>query len=135
MAGLPVDIPLVTLVPGTYNFPASGGAPMDNTDTHATVTIDRTVTGGLNSVAPAVGIDVDFFQSNDSGNTWEELGGGGFIGGVYINEHTGLTATASLVRVNFDPNFDPAIGRLARARVVVSGGTVAVQGSLYYDQQ
>jgi hypothetical protein len=115
-----VSIPLTTLAPGTYDF---GPAAIADTDTSATVTIDRTVTGGLKSVSPAVNVNLTVYQSDDGGATWFELGGGDFPGGP-------LTGAKFANTAQVQSWFQAGTGRQAKAHVIVTGGSVAVQGSL-----
>ena len=117
-----------TLAPGTFNEPATGGFALADSDVEAVLTVDRTVTSGLNAVTSAVNIILSIWQSNDSGATWVELESdlltGGTItipakygGGTQIKDVLGITLA-------------PGTGRLARAQVTVSGGSVAVAGTL-----
>lgn len=111
----------VTLPLGTRVF---GPAALADSDTKALLTIDRTVTGGLNATA-AARITIDVEQSNDAGATWQQLASGDIRGGTIII-HGGATDTSDDVGMNLWPG----TGRQARATVTVSGAAVAVQGSL-----
>jgi hypothetical protein len=120
MAGT-LTIPQTTLSPGTRNF---GPAPVDDADTMAVLTIDRTVPGGLNSLTPAVTIGIAIDQSGDGGATWANLAGAVLAGGSAAEDprHPGISS----VRVQFSPG----AGRQARATVTVAGGSVTVAGTL-----
>jgi hypothetical protein len=120
MATTTVNIPLTTLPVGVRDF---GPAPIADTDTSATFTIDRTVAAGLKSVSPTVNVNLTVYQSDDGGVTWFELGGGDFPGG-----DLGTAKFANTAQVQCW--FQPGTGRQARAHVIVTGGSVAVQGSL-----
>jgi len=120
MAGT-TNIPLTTLPPGTYEF---GPATVDDADTLAVLSIDRTVANGFNSKTSATTCQISIFQSNDAGATWDMLTSAGFPGGLYTN-HAG--------QVNFSGCsvfYQPGTSRLARAEVIIGGTSVAVQGTL-----
>lgn len=65
------SIPLVTLPVGSRTF---GPHSATNTESSVTLSIDRGVTNGLNSLTLASQIAVDVQQSNDGGATWIDLG-------------------------------------------------------------
>ena len=118
-----LTIPLTTLQPGTLTFGPSGAA---DSETMLTLTIDRTVTGGLNSLTAATTIDISVWQSNDAGATWSEAAAFGITGGSFINRHTGLPYTASTMTTHLQPG----TSRQLKAIVVTGGTAVAVAGTL-----
>lgn len=117
-----VNIPLTTLPPGTYNF---GPASVGDTDTGITITLDRTVTNGFNSQPFSTNLWMSAYQSNDGGNTWVECGGGRVDGGVF-KTRAGVTINSADV----ETSLIPGTGRLILAQIIVSGTSVAVQGTL-----
>lgn len=118
-------IPLTTLAPGSHDFPASGGAPLADSDTSATVSIDRTVAGGLN-VTPQARIEAAAWQSNDGGATWMPLASAGANGGAIRDRHNGGNEN----RTGMTVTLWPGTGRLGRARVDILHVQVAVSGTL-----
>jgi hypothetical protein len=123
MAGT-LTIPRTVLAPGTYDFPATGGQPVADADTSALLTIDRTVTGGLNTAPAATTYTIAIWQSGDGGTTWDQTCAAGDSGGVRTTNAGPVTANTLAVALW------PGTGRLARARVVIAGGSVAVAGTL-----
>lgn len=121
MAGT-INIPLTTLTPGTYHF---GPANLADTDTNVLLTIDRTVTGGFSSQPSTTTAAITVEVSLDGGVTWL-MNVSAPIGGGADNDRLGVPAATSSV----GGSLIPGIGRQARATVTISGGTVAVQGSL-----
>jgi hypothetical protein len=115
-------IPLTTLQPGTRTF---GPASLADADTLVVLTIDRTVTGGFNSLTPATATRISIEQSNDGGATWLELASATFTGGAQTM-HGGLPVNSNDVGVFLRPG----TGRRGQAVVVITGTAVAVQGSL-----
>jgi hypothetical protein len=117
-------IPLVTLPVGARQF-----GPTHPADTEGAIvlTIDRTVTAGLNSLAADSTITTDVEQSNDGGASWQDLGGTVFPGGLYFSAKTGANAAASTGRWNLIPG----TSRQLRATVTVSGpASIAVAGTI-----
>ena len=121
-----LTIPLTTLPVGTTNFPSSGGQSVPDSDTQAVVTIDRTVSGGLNSVSSSVSLAIDVFLSTDSGATWIQQAGVVVPGGLIFNRHTNQNETVS----GFGVSLPGRTGKLARVVVTATGGSVAVSGTL-----
>ena len=119
-----VNIPLTTLAPGTFSFPSAGGQAIADADTLITLSIDRTVTNGLNSQPGTTTIEIQTFQSYDGGATWFNLAGALISGGTFTNK--GVTVTHSMVITALQPG----TSREVRAVVTVSGASVAVAGSL-----
>jgi len=127
MAGT-FNIPLVTLPPGSRDFPATGGFAIADGDTVAVLTIDRTVTGGLNAVPATTSVSIATWQSNDGGASWTELSSATAAGGVYnVPPKYGSGIVSSFL---MGVSLAYGTSRLARAHVTVSGSSVAVQGSL-----
>jgi hypothetical protein len=117
MAGT-TTIPLVTLQNGSRTF---GPAAIADADTRTSLTIDRTVTGGLNSLTAATTIEILIEQSNDGGQTWFEDVDATLFGGPWPSKPG--TPSVSVT-------FDPGTSRQVRATLTVAGGPVVVQGSL-----
>lgn len=115
-------IPLTTLQIGATDF---GPAAAADSESSILLTIDRTVTGGLNSLTSASELDVYTYQSNDGGATWHGLAGGGWTGGIQLTK-TGQTRTAETLLTELNPG----TSRLVKATVTVSGTAIAVAGSL-----
>lgn len=120
-------VPLTSLPPGTYHFPNAGGSPIADGDTFIDLNIDRTVAGGLNALTAAATIQINVYQSDDGGNIFYSLAGGGLTGGLYPNPKTGGNFTNSIVRTFLNPT---GSGRVARAEIIVAGATIAVAGVL-----
>ena len=122
MAGT-TNIPLTSLAPGTYDF---GPASLADGDRMATLSVDRTVAGGFNSQPATTQAEIGVYQSNDSGATWFLLASATMEGGSFTDRHTGQPYTQSSVTVPLQPG----TGRQGKAHIIISGATVAVQGSL-----
>jgi len=126
MAGT-IQIPLTTLTIGPHVF---GPATIVPGDKQAILTVDRTVTGGLNAT-PAAHIDLILDFSNDGGTTWPTQVKAGFEGGqLFIPDKvTGnpILRTIADVRLN---GLEQVQNWRVRATVTVSGASVAVAGSL-----
>jgi hypothetical protein len=54
----------------------------------ALVTIDRTVTGGLNSLTSADSLSISIDYSPDGGTTWRAVAGSTLVGGVMVTKGT-----------------------------------------------
>lgn len=115
-------IPLVTLPVGVRTFGPSNAA---DTETAIVLTIDRTVTGGLNSLTSATTLATEVDQSNDGGSTWQEVAAASTIGGALTDAH-GNPVTV----FGFTVKLQPGTGRQLRAAVTVAGSAVAVAGTL-----
>lgn len=116
-------IPLTTLPVGSRDLGPSHPA---DTETSILLTVDRTVTGGLNSLTSASELDFLVMQSNDGGTTWELRVGGTMPGGVFTLPKGG-TATSSTLRVDLAPG----TSRQLKGTVTVSGpSSIAVAGTL-----
>lgn len=118
-----LNIPLTTLPVGTRRF---GPANLADSDTLAVITIDRTVTGGLNAAPGTTQVVILVEQSSDGGTTWFPRASTSMAGGIFTDRGTGGTLTANDVGVTLEAG----TGRQARAAVTVSGAPVAVAGSL-----
>lgn len=116
------NIPLTTLPVGSDTFGPSHPA---DSEASVTLTIDRTVAGGLNSLTSASTLGVDLQESLDGGVSWQDLGDFTTPGGVFIYK-TGSTATVSVGRWNLIPG----TSRQLRATITVSGTSIAVAGSI-----
>jgi hypothetical protein len=116
-------IPLVTLPVGSQVF---GPAHPANGEISLTLTIDRTVAGGLNSLTAASLLTVTVEQSNDGGATWLSLGAWGTDGGLYPMNRAG---DPSVVSAGTWPLF-AGTSRQLRATVTVAGTSIAVAGSI-----
>lgn len=122
MAGT-LTIPLTTLPTGARVF---GPVSVADADTATVLTVDRTVTGGLNSLTAATTIEMLVEQSDDGGTTWFLLVDGTISGGAVPAFRSAGNAATSDVGVTFAPG----TSRRARATMTVTAGPVAVQGSL-----
>lgn len=118
MAGTTINIPLTTLTVGSHDI---GPAAVADADTQITITIDRTVTNGLNSLTPATQITMTSFLSFDGGTTWIEMGAATTNGGTPAKG-----GTTSAIQVGLWPG----TSRQVKANVIVTGTSVAVQGSV-----
>jgi hypothetical protein len=122
MAGT-LTIPLTDLAQGTYKFPANGGFALADGDTWATLTIDRTVAGGLNSLDASVQLGIEIDRSDDGGNTWYMIALTTMSGGVYQTKWGQLNSNQLAVSLG------AGTGRQGRASVTVSGATTGVAGT------
>jgi hypothetical protein len=127
MAATEVPIPLVALAVGSHDY---GPAPVDD-DVHlATITVDRTATrpaaDGLNGQPSSTRVDLEVWQSNDAGVSWQFRAAAGLIGGLYPANDAGDPFLASTISVELAPG----TGRRVRATVRVAGARVAVAGTL-----
>jgi hypothetical protein len=122
-----VNIPLTTLSVGAHDF---GPAPISDTLTTSSLVIDRTVTGGMNSLTPASVLSIQIMQSNDGGATWVLIVGGSGPGGIMTwTDRNNVTHEMDTSTVN--DGFLPGTGRQVKATVIVSGpSAIAVAGTL-----
>lgn len=120
MAGT-ITIPLTTLAVGQHTY---GPLTLADTDTLVLLTIDRTPANGFNSQPATTSASIAIEQSLDGGTSWQQLTAGTFSGGVIVRRGQELDTND----VGVFPL--PGTGRQMRAQVVVSGSSVAVQGSL-----
>lgn len=126
MPALEIPIPLVALPVGSHEY---GPAPVDD-DVHlATITVDRTVSrpaaDGLNAQPATTRVELQVWQSNDGGTSWQFRAGAGLVGGTYESE-PGVVYAFSNIAVELAPG----VGRRVRGTVTVTGARVAVAGNL-----
>jgi hypothetical protein len=119
-----INIPLTTLAPGTYHFTGS----IADSERTATLSIDRTVASGFNSKTPATQAALNVYQSDNSGATWFFLAGCTIEGGSVTDPSR--TPPGPYTTSSVTVNSVPGTGREVKAEVVISGTSVAVQGSL-----
>lgn len=120
MAGT-ITIPLTTLTVGQHTY---GPLTLADSDVLVVLTIDRTPANGFNSQPGTTSASIAIEQSLDGGNSWQQLVSGTFTGGVVIRRGQELDTND----VGVFPL--PGTGRQMRAQVVISGSSVAVQGTL-----
>ena len=115
-------IPLTTLSVGSQTF---GPSAAGDSESVITITIDRTVPGGLNSLTSASILAVDVQESLDGGTTWQDLGGWTTPGGVITIKGVQASASSGTWRLI------PGTARQVRATVTVSGpSSIVVSGSI-----
>ena len=129
------QIPQITLPVGSGTF---GPATVPDADSRITVSIDRTVSGGLNSLTAASVLAMLAEMSTDGGSTWHavdtlaagtetawETGGGDLSGtNPRTGQPVGLVSSGTW-------SLAPGTGRRVRATVTVSGpSSIAVAGSI-----
>lgn len=114
-------IPLITLPVGSRTFGPSNAA---NSETSITLTVDRTVTGGLNSLTTASILGADVQQSNDGGTTWFDLGGWTAGGGVFTIRGAQVNSSVGIW------DLQPGTSRQLRATVTVTGTSIAIAGTI-----
>jgi hypothetical protein len=108
---------------GTHAF--TGG--IDDTDNQVRILLDRTVTGGLNSLTADSTAAIALACSFDGGTTFDDAGGTGWPGGFIADPHTG---NPTLVN-NMGTSFEPGTGRIVRLTVTIGGpGAVVVAGTI-----
>jgi hypothetical protein len=112
-----VNIPLITLTVGAHT---AGPATLNGTWTTYLLTLDRTVTGGLNSVSSSTHIGFSVEHSTDAGVSWRVLATGGTLGGPPGDGSPGIGG-------DFSP---PLAAGQVRVTVTVTGASVAVAGTL-----
>src|SRR5262249_37292240 len=119
-----LTIPLTTLTVGAHTF---GPATAPDTDTSVTLSIDRTVTGGLNSLTTASGLAMLAEMSTDGGTTWHAVDTDQAGTQTEWDTTGGGTSAVSSGRW---PLF-PGTSRRVRATVTISGpSSTAVAGSI-----
>lgn len=116
-------IPLTTVPVGSQTFGPAGVADSEGT---IVVTIDRTVSGGLNSLTAASTFNGDLQQSNDGGTTWFDRGTWGTSGGTILDK-TGVAFSQQ----SGHWNLAPGTSRQLRVTVTVGGpSSIAIAGSI-----
>lgn len=123
-------IPATSVAVGTTTF---GPANIPDADNGVSLIIDRTASKGnvqgFNSLTNVTQMNVQIDQSNDGGNTWQNLAAmGPIIGGIFTSDKTGTTQTITQERLSTE--FNPGTGRMVRAIVNESGTSVAISGSI-----
>lgn len=126
MAGT-LNIPLTTLSDGTRHF---GPAPVADADVIGSLSLDRTVAGGLNALTSAATLEITVDQSNDGGATWFPLVDATVTGGLVPARQPPKGPGGNAVTAEAGARFAPGTSRQARGTVVTAGGPVTVQGSL-----
>lgn len=124
MAAHTVQIPLRTL-PANSSGPV-GTATTTSSFTSATLTVDRTVPGGLNSLAGTAQVAAQFDLSTDGGSTWRTVSADTVWGGTLFDDDGQPVTTHTVVFA-----FNPPLARQTAARLTVTTPqAVAVQGSV-----
>lgn len=90
----------------------------------ALITIDRTISGGLNSLTIAETLEIDIERSTDGGGTWTPVAGITAIGGVLVTK--GITRATETLTVGI-----PASDTVFRINVIPST-PVRVAGTVDY---
>ncbi len=116
-----INIPATTLPVGTREF---GPAAIPNGATSVDILVDRTVSGGLNSLTNATQVILTVFESTDGGVTWIAVASTTCIGGVFTM-HGGLPLNSNDVGAMIYPDATHIKGS-----VTVSGTSVTVAGTL-----
>lgn len=119
------NLPLTTLPTGSTVF---GPANVNNNESMNVLVIDRTVTGGLNSLTSATTVELLVEQSNDGGANWFQLEDGMWPGGFQqaFRQPPGTGATSDTIAVSLAPG----TSRKVRVTFTVTSGPVVVQGTL-----
>lgn len=95
----------------------------------ATVTLDRTISGGLNAAATSTTLDISIDYSPDGGTTWLNIAGRTLQGGVLTAK--GQTQTTETLSVGIGVDFPT--GTAFRVNITVNGGTaVRIAGTVVY---
>lgn len=129
---MPVNfqIPLTTLPPGSRVF---GPATVPNPDTSVTLSVDRTVAGGLNSLTGASVLGMTAEVSTDGGVTWHA------VDTDQPGTVTAWEAPGGTIQTAAGPSGSssgtwplfPGTGRRVRATVTITGpASIAVAGSI-----
>lgn len=116
-----INIPTRTLAVGTTEF---GPAAIPNGAAFVTISIDRTVSGGLNSLTNATQLTLNVFESTDGGTMWVMTASTTCVGGVFTM-HGGLPLNFNDVGAMIYPN-----ATHIKASVDVVGTSVTVAGTL-----
>jgi hypothetical protein len=128
-------IPLTTFQPGSHTV---GPASVPAGDSRVTLTVDRTVTGGLNSLGGSSELHMEAQLSGDGGATWHAVDtdqpgtatAWGTPGGpITWTDKQGVVHTYTASSGTW-PIF-PGTGRQVRAVITVTGpAPIAVSGSI-----
>lgn len=116
-----ITIPQRTLAVGSHEF---GPAAVPNGAAFVTISIDRTVTGGLNSLTSATTLTLDVFESLDGGTTWIMAGEALCVGGTFTM-HGGLPVNFNDLGVMIYSGATDA-----KASVTIAGTSVTIAGTL-----
>lgn len=117
-----INIPLTSLSVGSHDF---GPSAVPNGAATVTLAIDRTVTGGLNSLTSSSVLNLTAYQSTDGGATWIGAVMATVPGGIFTM-HGGLQVNTSDIGFSLLPS-----ATHAKANIAVSGpSSIAVSGSL-----
>lgn len=119
-----LTIPSVLLAIGPRSF---GPISIAANESRIDMTLDRTLSSGLNARPDTTTIKVQFQVSFDGGTTWNDLTSAFFVGGIYSNSLNGQKNTDIFNCTIWNPG---TAGRTARADVTVAGSSVRVAGSL-----
>lgn len=121
------NIPLLTLPVGQRTFGPHHAA---DTESSITLSIDRTVAAGLNTLTAASGIAVDVQISFDGGVSWQDLGAWTTVGGFYPNPDRQGVNHPIVVSSGTWP-LPPGTSRQLQATITVTGpSSIAVAGSI-----
>ena len=113
-----------TLLTGQQQFSFAG---TNASYTNALVTIDRTITGGLNSLTTSDTLTISIDYSTDSGATWLNVAGKTMLGGVIVTK--GVTLTTETLGIGIGQPFP--IG--TQFRVDTNASTpVRIAGTVVY---
>lgn len=93
-------------------------------NSHAGITVDRTVAGGLNSVGAGSAILV-LIQTSPDGTTWKDLCGATWPGGITVTGH-GQINTSSVDT----GDVDPAVTRVKVIATVVGPSPITIAGTV-----
>ena len=96
--------------------------------TDATVSIDRTISGGLNAAASTLTLNISIDYSPDGGTTWLNIGGSTLQGGTIITK--GVTLTTDTLDVGIGVPFP--VGTGFRVNTTVNGAAVRIAGTVVY---
>lgn len=119
-----VPFTLTTLPLGQHDL---GSTSIPTTITAVTCLLDRTVTGGFNSLTAGTTVSLSVSLSLDAGVTWTQILAATVVGGVWTSNVTGLTQPSSWIAC---PVPSPGVARNLKATMVVAGTVVAVAGTL-----
>lgn len=114
-------IPLTTIPVGSHDF---GPASISDAISLVDIQIDRTVTGGLNSLTSATQFSLSMLQSNDGGSTWNPLFSTSAVGGIIVNRNGTVNTN------DVGGSLRAGTGREIKGNVTVTGTSVAVAGSI-----
>jgi|SRR5579859_579963 len=122
-----VTIPTTTLPVGARNLgPVT--VPTGSAIHEVDITIDRTVSGGLNSLTASTTIALVAQFSVDAGTTWTTMASSTLSGGIYTGKG-GIVHATDFFNVDF-PDTLVSGGGLVRMSATVAGTSVTVAGVL-----